>query len=67
MEKALQETRLLAAILAKNAVAKFWPSGLSSPILVRLMHDETGGCREKVMECLQNEPSDRVASQVRIG
>ena len=62
----LQETRLLAAILAKNAVAKFWPAGGTHPLLIPVVAGEKARCRERVMDCLRSEPLERIATQVCI-
>ena len=60
----MQETRLLAAILAKNAVAKFWPAGGTHPLLIPVVAGEKAMCRERVMDCLRSEPLERIATQV---
>ena len=61
----LQEIRQLAAILAKNAIAKFWPVTHTNPSLGNLLRKEKARCKEVVLQCLQQEPNRGVAAQVR--
>lgn len=59
-----QEIRLLAAILAKNAIAKFWPVTHTNPLLGTLLREEKMRSRNMILQVLQEEPDRGVAAQV---
>ena len=60
----LQATRVLAAVLAKNAVGSSWRKTLGSREWSRVPAEEKAGVRSAALRLLFAEPAERVAVQL---
>jgi hypothetical protein len=60
----LQATRLLAAVLAKNAVGSSWRKTLGTREWSRVPAEEKAGVRGAALRLLFAEPAERVAVQL---
>lgn len=61
-----EPTRLLAAVIAKNAVGSSWRKTLGTREWSRVPSEEKGMVREAVMRMLLNDPSERVSVQMAL-
>lgn len=61
-----EPTRLLAAVIAKNAVGSSWRKTLGTREWSRVPAEEKGAVREAVLRLLLTDPSDRVSIQVAL-
>ena len=61
----LQESRILAAVVAKNAVGSSWRKTLGSREWSRVPEAEKAVVRRRAVACLLEDPSERVAIQAR--
>lgn len=59
-----QASRLLAAVIAKNAVGSSWRKTLGTREWSRVPPDEKAGVRATALRLLFSEGSDRVATQL---
>lgn len=62
----LQDIRLLATVVAKNAVGSSWRKTLGSREWARVPTDEKAQVRANVLGLLLSEPSRRVAVQIAL-
>ena len=61
----MQESRILAAVVAKNAVGSSWRKTLGSREWSRVPEAEKAVVRRRAVACLLEDPSERVAIQAR--
>ncbi|KAL6757058.1 armadillo-type protein, partial [Haematococcus lacustris] len=61
-----EPTRLLAAVIAKNAVGSSWRKTLGSREWCRVGEEEKEGVRQAAASCMMNDPSERVAVQLSL-
>ena len=61
-----RQSRLLAAVVAKNAVGSSWRKTVATRTYSRLPDAERGAVRALALELLFAEPSPRVATQLSL-
>jgi len=64
LQRILQEHRLLAAVIAKNAVGNAWQNIVDGRELSAVPAEEKESVRQKALPCLLLDPSTAVATQV---
>ena len=62
----MQPVRLLAAVLAKNAVGSSWRKTVDSREWSRVSLDEKRFVQARSLPCLLSDPSDKVAVQLAL-